>query len=345
MKKLLIIIFVSFISLFGFISLFNKEEISFYERRHLKKKPDLIKNNSFNENYFDDLDKYLGDHFIFRQKFREVKCFVNYNLFNISINNKVTIKDDYLFELSEVNYKSLDNIVNKINDIVSKFNISDYNVLSIPLKNHYVGLDNTSEEIDEYLGLKLDNYSSLKDVLSLDDYYRTDIHIKQDRLDGVVSRILELCGVEQKNVKYTYESYDKFYGSLYAKMAISMRPDTITYLTNDLLNNVKVESAEDKKLLGIYNELELESLDPYSVYLNGPKAYLKIVNENVEDRKLIIFRDSYTSSIAPLLVPYFSEIELIDLRYYDSDLLNIDGNTKVLFIYGSEVLNNSFSIK
>lgn len=341
MKKLLIIIFISFISLFGFISIFNKEEISIYERRKLKAFPKIKDNN----NFFDDLDKYLSDHFIFRQDFREVKGFVNYNLFNISINNNVTIKDDYLFELTETNYKSLDNIVSKINDIVSRFNINDYDVLSIPLKNHYVGLDNVSEEIDEYLGSKLDNYSSLKDELSLSDYYRTDIHIKQECLSGVVSRILELCEIEEKDIDYVLNTYDRFYGSLYAKMAISMKPDTITYLTNDLLNGVKVESVEDKDLLDVYNVSELESLDPYSVYLNGPKAYLKIVNKNVEDRKLIIFRDSYTSSIVPLLVPYFSEIELIDLRYYSSDLLNIDGDSKVLFIFGSEVLNNSFSIK
>ena len=341
MKKLLIIIFVSFISLFGFISLFNKEEISIYERRKLKAFPKIKDNN----NFFDDLDKYLSDHFIFRQDFREVKGFVNYNLFNISINNKATIKDDYLFELTETNYKSLDNIVAKVNDIVEKFNISDYEFIAIPLKNHYAGLDNVSEEIDEYLGVRMDNYHSLKDLLSLSDYYHTDIHLKQDRLGSVVGKILELCDVEEKDIEYSFNTYDKFYGSLYAKMAISMKPDTITYLTNDLLDSIKVYSVEDKDLLDVYNVSELESLDPYSIYLNGPKAYLKIVNKNVEDRKLIIFRDSYTSSIAPLLVPYFSEIELIDLRYYGSDLLNIDGNTKVLFIYGSEVLNNSFSIK
>ncbi len=341
MKKLLIIVFISFINLFGFISLFNKEEISIYERRKLKAFPKINDNN----NFFDDLDKYLSDHFIIRQDFREVKGFVNYNLFNISINNKVTIKDDYLFELTETNYKSLDNIVAKVNDIVEKFNISDYEFIAIPLKNHYAGLDNVSEEIDEYLGVRMDNYHSLKDLLSLSDYYHTDIHLKQDRLGSVVSKILELCDVEEKDIEYSFNTYDKFYGSLYAKMAISMKPDTITYLTNDLLDSIKVYSVEDKDLLDVYNVSELESLDPYSIYLNGPKAYLKIVNKNVEDRKLIIFRDSYTSSIAPLLVPYFSEIELIDLRYYGSDLLNIDGNTKVLFIYGSEVLNNSFSIK
>lgn len=341
MKKLLIIIFISFISLFGFISIFNKEEISIYERRKLKAFPKIIDNN----NFFDDLDKYLSDHFIFRQDFREVKGFVNYNLFNISINNKVTIKDDYLFELAETNYKSLDNIVAKVDDVITRFDINDYEFIAIPLKNHYVGLDNVSEEIDEYLGVRIDNYHSLKDLLSLSDYYRSDIHLKQERLGSVVSKILELCDVEEKDIEYSFNTYNKFYGSLYAKMAISMKPDTITYLTNDLLNSIKVYSVEDKDLLDVYNVSELESLDPYSVYLNGPKAYLKIVNKNVEDRKLIIFRDSYTSSIVPLLVPYFSEIELIDLRYYSSDLLNIDGDSKVLFIFGSEVLNNSFSIK
>lgn len=341
MKKLLIIIFVSFISLFGFISLFNKEEISIYERRKLKAFPKIKDNN----NFFDDLDKYLSDHFIFRQDFREVKGFVNYNLFNISINNKVIIKDDYLFELTETNYKSLDNIVAKVDEIITRFDINDYEFIAIPLKNHYVGLDNVSEEIDEYLGVRIDNYHSLKNLLSLSDYYRSDIHLKQERLGSVVSKILELCDVEEKDIEYSFNTYNKFYGSLYAKMAISMKPDTITYLTNDLLNSIKVYSVEDKDLLDVYNVSELESLDPYSVYLNGPKAYLKIVNKNVEDRKLIIFRDSYTSSIVPLLVPYFSEIELIDLRYYSSDLLNIDGDSKVLFIFGSEVLNNSFSIK
>lgn len=341
MKKLLIIIFISFISLFGFISIFNKEEISIYERRKLKAFPKIIDNN----NFFDDLDKYLSDHFIFRQDFREVKGFVNYNLFNISINNKVTIKDDYLFELTETNYKSLDNIVAKVDEIITRFEINDYEFIAISLKNHYADLDNVSEEIDEYLSVKIDNYHSLKDLLSLSDYYRSDIHLKQERLGSVVSKILELCDVEEKDIEYSFNTYNKFYGSLYAKMAISMKPDTITYLTNDLLNSIKVYSVEDKDLLDVYNVSELESLDPYSVYLNGPKAYLKIVNKNVEDRKLIIFRDSYTSSIVPLLIPYFSEIELIDLRYYSSDLLNIDGDAKVLFIYGSEVLNNSFSIK
>lgn len=284
MKKLLIIIFVSFISLFGFISLFNKEEISIYERRKLKAFPKIIDNN----NFFDDLDKYLSDHFIFRQDFREVKGFVNYNLFNISINNKVTIKDDYLFELTETNYKSLDNIVAKVDEIITRFEINDYEFIAIPLKNHYAGLDNVSEEIDEYLSVKIDNYHSLKDLLSLSDYYRTDIHLKQERLGSVVSKILELCDVEEKDIEYSFNTYDKFYGSLYAKMAISMKPDTITYLTNDLLNGVKVESVEDKDLLDVYNVSDLESLDPYSIYLNGPKAYLKIVNKNVKNRKLII---------------------------------------------------------
>ncbi|MDY5276673.1 MAG: hypothetical protein SPH06_02270, partial [Erysipelotrichaceae bacterium] len=200
MKKLLIIIFVSFISLFGFISLFNKEEISIYERRKLKAFPKIIDNN----NFFDDLDKYLSDHFIFRQDFREVKGFVNYNLFNISINNKVTIKNDYLFELTETNYKSLDNIVAKVDEIITRFEINDYEFIAIPLKNHYAGLDNVSEEIDEYLSVKIDNYHSLKDLLSLSDYYRTDIHLKQERLGSVVSKILELCDVEEKDIEYSF---------------------------------------------------------------------------------------------------------------------------------------------
>lgn len=342
MKKLLIVIFTSFIFLFGFVSLFNKEELSYYERRHLRKFPEI----KGNEDFFDDLDKYLSDHFIFRQNFREIKGFVNYDLFHISINNNVTIKDGYLLELNETNYKSLDHIINKTNEIIDNFKLDDYYFLSIPFKNKYiVGFEKTSDEISTYLSMKLNNYIDLSDLLSLEDYYRSDIHLKQNKIDNVINKILELCEIEKQDISYDKKSYTPFYGSLYAKMAIDLKPDTITYLTNDLLDSIKVYSIEDEELLNVYDEEKLNTLDPYSVYLGGPKAYLKIVNEKGAGGKLVIFRDSYASSIVPLLIPYFNQIELIDLRYYNSSLLKIDDDAKAIFIYGSEVLNNSFSIK
>ena len=66
------------------------------------------------------------------------------------------------------------------------------------------------------------------------------------------------------------------------------------------------------------------------------------------NRELIIFRDSFGSSIAPMLLSGYSRITLVDIRYISIDILGeyIDFNGKdVLFLYSTTVLNNSDAIK
>ncbi len=59
-------------------------------------------------------------------------------------------------------------------------------------------------------------------------------------------------------------------------------------------------------------------------------------------RELILFRDSFGSSIAPLLLDGYSKITLVDIRYIHPDLLGkfVDfRGCDVLFLYSSLVLN------
>ena len=63
---------------------------------------------------------------------------------------------------------------------------------------------------------------------------------------------------------------------------------------------------------------------------------------------MIIFRDSFGSSITPLLIPYYSKITVIDNRYIASDYLTnyIEFNDQdVLFLYSTLIVNNSGSLK
>ena len=57
-----------------------------------------------------------------------------------------------------------------------------------------------------------------------------------------------------------------------------------------------------------------------------------------------IFRDSFGSSIAPLLSEGYAKITLVDIRYLRADLLErfIEfKNQDVLFLYSTSVLNHS----
>lgn len=90
-------------------------------------------------------------------------------------------------------------------------------------------------------------------------------------------------------------------------------------------------------------------MDSYDVYLDGATAYIEITNDNTKSKKeLIIFRDSFGSSLAPLLIPYYKKITIIDNRYINSDyyLEKVDFKKQdVLFVYSTLIVNNSYTLK
>jgi hypothetical protein len=89
--------------------------------------------------------------------------------------------------------------------------------------------------------------------------------------------------------------------------------------------------------------------DPYDVFLSGSVSLLTIENpKSATDRELVIFRDSFGSSLAPLLVESYAKVTLVDIRYLQSErlgqFLQFD-DQDVLFLYSTLVLNNSETLK
>ena len=89
--------------------------------------------------------------------------------------------------------------------------------------------------------------------------------------------------------------------------------------------------------------------DPYELFLSGALSLITIENPNATtDKELVIFRDSFGSSIAPLLVEGYAKITLVDIRYISSDIVGnfVDfDNQDVLFLYSTLILNNSVTLK
>ena len=85
------------------------------------------------------------------------------------------------------------------------------------------------------------------------------------------------------------------------------------------------------------------------MFLSGPVSLLRLENpQNTSGRRLILFRDSFGSSIAPLLVSDYAKVTLVDLRYIQSDYLGqflTFSGQDVLFLCSTLVLNSSAAIK
>lgn len=350
--------------LFGFLLaniILPDQEFTYSERRRLAKAPEFSWESLFNGMLFEEFDKYTLDQFVFRDAFREIKAVGTYYLFRQKDNNDIYLVDRQIGKMSyPMNEKAVKRAADKLNEVYSRYlqgkNVS-YAV--IPDKNYFLARQNgyLSMDYDRILeilqaDIKNMNYIDLFDSLTIDDYYPTDIHWRQEKLPGVADKLLKGMGNDTRaeDIQYETKELHPFYGSLYGQAAIRVEPDTLTYLTNMEIESATVYDYETKSSINVYLPEKFDGMDPYDVFLSGAKSLLKITNPKAgTEKKLILFRDSFGSSIAPLLMAGYSEITLVDLRYIATEILDqyIDFTEEqdVLFLYNTEILNKSYLFK
>ena len=193
-------------------------------------------------------------------------------------------------------------------------------------------------------------YIDLFGTLTADDYYRTDSHWRQENLLTTADTLAAAMGVALPGNRYTKWTLDRpYYGVYYGYAALPMEPDQLTYLTSDLLDACTVYNYETGKTGPIYDLAKGAGKDPYELFLSGSVSLLTIENPNADtDRELVIFRDSFGSSLAPLLVPGYAKVTLADIRYLPSSQMGkylTFTDQDVLFLYSAPVLNNSETLK
>lgn len=188
----------------------------------------------------------------------------------------------------------------------------------------------------------------IADALSLGDYYTTDRHWKQENLFGVMEKFSTAMGFSVSPDAYTATVVENYTGD-YVKDIASLQPETLTYLVSDVTSAATVEDFQNKNVTTVYNEAKLNSKIPYDVFLSGATPLTVITNPNAkETRELVIFRDSFGSSIAPLFIEGYSKITLVDLRYMSSTLLKQFvkfENAEVLVLMSDTIVNNSTILK
>lgn len=351
-NKILIIIFIIYISLFSILGiLIPDKEISNTERRKLS----LFPTFKFESTWINKVDKYFLDHFVLRDNFRSLKAIYNYKILNKKDNNKIYIKDNYIYKSNyPTNKKSIENFKNKINKISNLFNEDNkIYMMIIPDKNHYLNTKDFQHIDYDYIYNEINDLGykniDIRNTLTLNDYYETDTHWKQENLDKVLKEMSKTMDFNYKNNKYIKNDYNNFYGVYYGESAIKRNPEKITYLTNNIINNLEIKYLENKDLTSVYNLDKLHSLDPYEVYLDGASSYIEIINnKSINDKELIIFRDSFGSSIIPLLSQYYKKVIVIDNRYITIDNFKEKQeftNQDIIFMYSTLIINDSGSLK
>lgn len=333
------------------------EELSSSERRKLEQLPELTWEDVFSGDYFADLETYLLDQFPLREQFRTLKAQFQYKVLGMRDNNDIYLAGGHLMKL-EYPFKASQAklAIDKFNAILASHpQIGDAYYALIPDKNYFLAEQNGFPAMD-YAALVQQaqeinaQYIDIFPLLSADDYYFTDSHWRQECIVPVAQALAEAMGAQVDGMEaYRTEIEGGFYGVYAGQSALPLNWEILTVLRSDVTDAAVVYSAEQNKTIPVYNWQDFLGMDPYDVYLSGAEAVLTMENPLAQnDKELVVFRDSFGSSIAPLLLSGYSKVTLVDIRYIASSLLDdyvsFEG-ADVLFLYSTAMFNAGATLK
>ena len=349
----------------------SAEEYSVAERRKLAQAPELSVQSLLAENklnpdgsireklsYMSLFEDYSLDQFPLRDKFRQVKALFHYNVMQQKDNNDIYVAGDYavkmLYPLNETMVKGNLSIFEHIQkNYLAKNGCKAYMTV-VPDKSFFLAEESghLSLDYDRLFGLVKEKmpwatHIDLTDTLSIEDYYYTDTHWRQECILPAAQKIAQAMGVTvPQEADFTKTALERpFYGVYYGHAALPMDPETMFVMESQLLSGCTVLDVQANSQTAVYNMDMADSDDMYNVFLSGAKALLKIQNPNAKTkRELIVFRDSFGSSIIPLLVQDYATVTVVDLRYIDYRVLDQFVNFRgkdVLFLYNTQVLNTT----
>lgn len=336
------------------------DEYSESERRPLDSFPELSLETLLNGKFMDNFEGYTLDQFPLRDSFRSVKALAQYYLFGLSDNNGLYVSDGYIVKLDfPLNEDSVNYAADRFTELYEKYLAGKTNKIvftMVPDKGFYLGANNGYPTMD-YDRMKdifaerlyFAEYADITGLLDAGDYYATDTHWRQQDITAVADELLVYLDARPFDDLEEVVATDKFHGVYYGQSALPFPAEEIIYLRNEEIDAMTVLNYETGAEKGVYDFEKLEGKDPYEFYLSGSASLLEVTNPSAEgDSHLVIFRDSFGSSIAPLLMRDYAKITIIDTRYLMPALIgnyvDFEG-ADVLFLYSSLILNDSYIIK
>lgn len=332
------------------------DSFSVTERRQLAQFPELTQQSVQTGLFMTQLESYMLDQFPLRDSFRTWKAITYKYVLGQKDNHEVYVEGDVISKL-QYPYEpaAVDGAYNKFHNIYEKYmknsDVKVYTTL-IPDKNYFLA-ENLGYPSMDYAQLYQDyqtamsefaDYIEISDYLDIDDYYRTDSHWKQEKIQDVAACLAENMGVK---LKETYEPITldaPFYGVYYGQAALPLKADHITYMNHELFQECKVYDHQNQKEISVYNMELADGRDPYEMFLGGSLSVITIENPHAStEKELVIFRDSFGSSITPYFAEAYAKITMLDARYLHESLIGkyvTFSNQDVLFLHSTSVINN-----
>lgn len=348
-----VLIFLLFIGGFFAANLIVPDRtFSEQENRVLQTLPKFTWQRLFDKEFTTEFESYTTDQFVGRDEWITLKAASELALGKKENNDVSYGKDQTLIEGFDAPDKStLDTNMSYVNQLVENTDADVYFAL-IPEKSEIwsdrlparTPNDSEAELIEYCYGLSnahnVDMLSVMREHADEYIYYRTDHHwTSLGAYYGycALGKAMDIAIPALDSYADRHTVSDSFYGTTWSESGFSwVKPDSMEVFVNapeglQITSYPQGSPVEGK----LYDESKLEVKDKYSMFMGGNCPLHQIVTGN-DGPSLLILRDSYTDSLIPFLLDDFSEIHVIDLRYYRmsiADYIAEHGFDNVLVAY------------
>lgn len=344
----LVILFLLFIFTIPILTVRDRNtETSNIENRTLAKKPLMSKASLLSGEYFSDFEEYFSDHIVGRNTWIKSHTAINMDILRKkNINDIVVAKENTLLPFfteellatSKENYKNLPLMIDRLKNLdkTTKEYGGEFMFVGLPsqssfFEDRYLEYmkppSNYFKENEKQFFGGLDKsdigYTNMYEVFMEDynpDYYfKTDHHFSFLGAFRTYQEIIKNLGMDPLRL-------DQMDLTTLDKPILGSRNRQIYFLqdTNERLAiGYPKDPVEYKKTTNGEASQELYFVDQEKrpaygeVYMGGDKSEI-VVETNRPDRKsILIFGDSFTNALEPLLYYHFDETRILDLRHYD----------------------------
>ncbi len=352
------IIFLAVLILFLLIGFLKRDTVfSEEENRMLTTRPQISVDGVLSGEFESEFEQYKNDQFPFRNLFVKLKSIVSIAMGDREANGVIRGEDGYLMErfspYSEENHQKKLEVMKKFMEKNS--NIQQYflmvptsiNILEdkvprgISLKSQDKRMDEFFSYFEEQGGRTIDVREVFRKNKDKELYYHTDHHWTTEGAYIAYKEAKKSLNLK-KDVEYTKLAvYDNFQGSLTYTSGFYMNHRDVIDIYFPKKNSVYsvVNYVEEKKkTASLYNHEKLSTKESYEVFLDGNHSLIKIQSTVENEAVLLVFKDSYANCFIPFLTQHYSEILVVDPRYYYGDiqeLIKTEEVNKILYLYNA----------
>ncbi|MCL2200544.1 MAG: DHHW family protein [Oscillospiraceae bacterium] len=352
---IIIAVFAAIVLGLSLINLLHRPpDILMSERRIRETRPRFNFETVVSGDFMSDFESYAADRFPFREGFRVLQAATVFGAFLQTDNDGIYFDSHGIGSFQALDEESVMLLADKIKAVSESLESQNIFYAFIPDKSIFAnrvmpGFDYSLAE--RILTQRLDSdgftFIPLVSALEADSFYRTDLHWCQLNISGVLYALGNAMGFEVSLEQFTKRYAGQFRGGYAGQFALPVQSESLYFLYSPHIRafymNVGLREFEEGP---VYDLQMFHGIDPYDIFLRGAQPLILLKNENAQtDRSLYVFRDSFGSSLAPILASVYSRVTLIDFRFIDLRTLNMlvdfEDDADVLFLYSSGIMNNS----